>query len=49
MTATNPWSHHLDDDFPVGAALLEVGEGVRNLVEGEYAIGNDFQRLLGGL
>ena len=26
-------SHHLDDDFAVGAALLEVGEGVRDLVE----------------
>ena len=34
-------SHPLDDDFAVGAALLEVGEGVRDLVEGEYSVGND--------
>jgi hypothetical protein len=38
MTVTDPCSNHLDDDLPVGPALLEVGEGVPDLVEGEDAV-----------
>jgi hypothetical protein len=44
----NLWSHHLDDYFAVGVALLEVGEGVRDLIEREEAVGDDFELLFVG-
>src|SRR2546423_15510058 len=37
-------SHHLDDNFPFGTALLEVGKRVRDSIEREHAVGDDFER-----
>ena len=39
-------SHHLDDDFPFGPALFEVGEGVGDAVEREHAVGDHLDRPL---